>query len=197
MSCGCKSHSTTCARQGSPTRISLWRSDSATPQTSAVLSAAGRTSHPARSERGRFVTSKLPSLHVLEFLPARNAEFAQQIYGPVLRHFTQFEKAFVRLEIRVQNLSGNVFGAIYHCAGGQDAHPAKLCIKTHETGNISFVVLQRINVAFTGLFDEIPIKDLPPVLLVLQPLRANLDSVGEPICEDARRSSDGGAGQSS
>ena len=142
-------------------------------------------------------TSKLPSLHLLELLSARGAEFAQQVDGPTVCHLTQFGEALVRLKIRVQNLSSNGFGAIHHLLGGQDAHPAELRIETHQTRYISLAVLKRVDVALAGLFNKLPIKNLPAILLALEPLGANIDSMAEPICSDACQAADGCAGQCS
>jgi hypothetical protein len=55
------------------------------------------------------------------------------------------------------------------------------------------VVLQGIDVALRCLLDEIAIEDLTAVLLVLQPLGADLEPVVEPIGEDAGQAADSGA----
>jgi hypothetical protein len=74
---------------------------------------------------------------------------------------------------------------IYHWLRGHDTHPTKLRIEAYQTRNISLIVLKCVDVAFAGLLDEIPIKNLPTVLLVLERLGTNLDSVAEPICDNA------------
>jgi hypothetical protein len=43
----------------------------------------------------------------------------------------------------------------------------ELRIEAYQTGNISLIVLERVDVALAGLFDKVPIEDLPAVLLVL------------------------------
>src|ERR1700676_1871716 len=57
-------------------------------------------------------SSKLLSLHLLEFVVAGAAEAAQQIDRAVDSHFAQLDEALVRLQIGVEDFSGNVFCAI-------------------------------------------------------------------------------------
>jgi NAD(P)-dependent dehydrogenase (short-subunit alcohol dehydrogenase family) len=58
--------------------------------------------------------SKLLIPHLFEFVVARVAEALQQINRAVDGHFAQFDKALVRLQIGIQDFSGNVFGAMDH-----------------------------------------------------------------------------------
>ena len=52
--------------------------------------------------------------HFLEFVVARVAEALQQIDRAVDGHFAQFDEALVRLQIGVQDFSGDVFGTVDH-----------------------------------------------------------------------------------
>jgi hypothetical protein len=52
------------------------------------------------------------------------------------------------------------------------------------------MVLERINVAFRGFLDEIPVKDLAAVPLVVKPLRADLAFLVQPIRSHACQSAD-------
>jgi hypothetical protein len=70
-------------------------------------------------------------------------------------------------------------------------HPAQLDVKTDQTRDVSFAVLQRVNVTLGGLLDEIPVEDLPAALLVMQPLGADLASVVQPIRDSAGQAADG------
>jgi hypothetical protein len=63
-----------------------------------------------------------------------------------------------------------------HSLSRLSPHPARLGVKTNQTGNVRFSVLGRMNVGLGGLLDEIPVKDLPAVLLVKKPLGADLTS---------------------
>jgi len=59
---------------------------------------------------------------------------------------------------------------------------------------VGLVVLKRVNVTFRCFLDEISIENLPAVLLVLQPLGANLVPVVQPICDHAGKRTHGCAG---
>jgi hypothetical protein len=63
-----------------------------------------------------------------------------------------------------------------HSLSRLSPHPARLGVKTNQTGNVRFSVLGRMNVGLGGLLDAIPVKDLPAVLLVKKPLGADLTS---------------------
>jgi hypothetical protein len=56
----------------------------------------------------------LLSLHFLEFIAARVTEAVQQIYRAAGSHFAQFDETLVRLELSIQDLSGNFFRAVDH-----------------------------------------------------------------------------------
>jgi hypothetical protein len=58
-------------------------------------------------------------------------------------------------------------------------------------------VLKRINVALRCFLDKITVKHLPPILVVLEPPGADLDSVAHPIRSNARQPTHYCAGQSS
>jgi hypothetical protein len=64
---------------------------------------------------------------------------------------------------------------------------AQFGVKADQAGNIGFIVLQRIDVAFGGFLDEIPVEGLPAGLLVKNPLDADLASVVQPIRSSARQ----------
>jgi hypothetical protein len=127
----------------------------------------------------------LHSLHFLKFVAARGVEALQQIDRAVDGHFAQFDEAPVRLQIGIENFSGDFFGTVDHRFWRHGPHPAQLGIKTDQTRNVGFAVLQRINVTLGGLLDEIPVEDLPAALLVMQPLGADLASVVQPIRNSA------------
>jgi hypothetical protein len=55
---------------------------------------------------------KVLSQHFLDFVAARVAEALQQIYRALGGHFAQFDEALVRLQIGVQDFSGDVFGTM-------------------------------------------------------------------------------------
>jgi hypothetical protein len=56
-------------------------------------------------------------------------------------------------------------------------------------------VLERIDVAFGGFLDEIPVEGLPAGLLVKDPLNADLASVVQPIRSFARQVADSCSGE--
>ena len=60
------------------------------------------------------MSSKLYWPHFLEFVVARVAEASQQIDRAIDGHFAQFDEALVRLQIGVQDFSGNIFGTMDH-----------------------------------------------------------------------------------
>src|SRR5712692_9343750 len=80
----------------------------------ATASPASAASGELLHKRRRGGSSKLPGLHFLEFVAAHGAEALQQIDCAVACHFAQFDEAPVRLQIGVQDFSGNVFGAVDH-----------------------------------------------------------------------------------
>ena len=59
-------------------------------------------------------------------------------------------------------------------------HAAQLGVKANQTRNVGFTVLERINVTFGGVFDEIAVKDLPAAFLVKNPLGVDLVSLVQP-----------------
>ena len=76
-------------------------------------------------------------------------------------------------------------------------HPAQLSVKANQTGNVGFIMLERINVTFRRFLDEILVEDLAAALLVKWPLGAELTSVVQPIRDSARRAADSCSGESS
>src|SRR5258705_9358096 len=140
-------------------------------------------------------SSKLSSPHLFEFVVARGAKTLQPIDRAVDGHFAQFDEALVGLEIGVQDYSGNVFGTMDHRRRRQCPHPVQLGVKTDQTRNVGFTVLERIYVALGGFLDEIPVEDLPAALLVKQPLGAELTSVVQPIRNSARQAADSCSGE--
>ena len=72
---------------------------------------------------------------------------------------------------------------------------AQFGVKADQAGNIGFIVLERIDVAFGGFLDEILVKDLPAGLLVKNPLAAELTSLALPIRNSARQAADSCSGQ--
>ena len=135
------------------------------------------------------------SLYVFKFLPTYAAEFEQQIDRSVARHVAQLNEGLVRLQIGIEDLANNVVRAAHDALRRHDSHPAELCIEANETRNIRFTVLKCIDVALRGLVDEVPVKDLPPALLVLERLSPGLDTMAQPIREDICEPADGGTGQ--
>ena len=130
--------------------------------------------------------------HFLEFVVTRVAEASQQIDRAVDSHLAQLDKA---LQIGVEDFSGNVLGTMDHHLWRQRPHAAQLRVKTDQTGNVGFIVLERINVALGGFLDEIPVEALPAGLLVKNPLDADLASVVQPSRNSARQAADGCSGQ--
>ena len=126
---------------------------------------------------------------------ARVAEALQQIYRAIDGHFAQFDEVLVRLQICVQDFSGDVFGTMDHRLLRQGPHPAQLGVKTDQTRNVGFTVLECIYVALGGLLDEIPVEDLPAALLVKQPLGAELTSVVQPVRNSACQATDSCSGE--
>ena len=90
---------------------------------------------------------------------------------------------------------GDVFGAMDHLLRRHRPHRAQLRIETDQAGNVGFIVLERIDVAFGGVFDEIPVKGLPPALFVKDPLDADLASVVQPSRNSARQAADSSSGE--
>ena len=60
------------------------------------------------------LSSELYRPHFLEFVAARVAEASQKIDCAIDRHFAQLDETFVRLQISVQDFSGDFFGAMDH-----------------------------------------------------------------------------------
>jgi hypothetical protein len=56
-------------------------------------------------------------------------------------------------------------------------------------------VLERIDVVFRCLLDEIPVKDLPAVLFVKNPLGTELPSLVQPVGNSAGQAADSGSGE--
>ena len=99
------------------------------------------------------------------------------------------------LQIGIKDFSGDFFGTMDHGLWRHGPHPAQLGVKTDQTRDVSFAVLQRVYVALGGLLDEIPVEDLPAALLVKNPLGADLGSVVQPIRNSARQAADSCSGQ--
>src|ERR1700744_3756551 len=147
----------------------------------------------AASRTGRALN--LSRLHVFEFGAAGRGETTQQINRAVDRHFPQFEKGPVGLQIGIQDFSRNFFGMVDDFRGRQRSHPAQLRIETYQTGNISFIVLKRVDVAFGGLLDEILVEDLLAPPLISKPLGAELSPMVYPIFTAPREAAAGSPGQ--
>lgn len=77
-------------------------------------------------------------------------------------HLAQLEVGPVRLQIGIKNLASDYLSVINDRWRGEDAHPADLGVKHDQSGNVSFVVLKRVGVAFRCLFDELFIEFLTP-----------------------------------
>ena len=75
--------------------------------------------------------------------------------------------------------------------------PAELRIEADQARNICvrLVVLERADIAFGRFFNKIPVKGLPPGLLVLEPLSTDLNSMAQPVCGNAGQAADGGPGE--
>ncbi|MEA2809944.1 MAG: hypothetical protein QOJ17_4085, partial [Rhodospirillaceae bacterium] len=111
-------------------------------------------------------------------------------------HFAQFDEALIWLQIGIKDFSGDFFCTMDHGLWRHGPHPAQLGVKTDQTWNVGFAVLQRINVTLGGLLDEIPVEDLTAALLVMQPLGADLASVVQPIRNSTCQAADSCSGQS-
>lgn len=158
-----------------------------------------RGSSTTTSERAgsRKPVSQLSSLQIFEFLAARAREIAPQVNGSINRHVVQLDKGLVGFQISIQDLSHNALCAVHDRLGGEHAHPAELGVEADEAGYVSLAVLERVDVALRRLLDEIPVKDLPSILFVLEPLGPNLDTVAKPIRNDACQSANSGTSQRS
>src|SRR5262245_32060506 len=91
----------------------------------------------------------------LEFAAAGFTEIVQKVDRPVVDHLPQFDKRLIRFQVRVDDLSPNPFGAFDDRRRGQDAHPAYLCVTPHQRGNVGLVVLERVDIDFRCLFDNL------------------------------------------
>src|ERR1700722_17769892 len=164
--------------------MSEWGGPSALPETRKEISHV------------RDATLKLSRLYVFKFIVAGGAEAAQQINGAIDSHFSQFQKARLGLQIGIQNFACNNLGIFDHLRGRQDPHPAQLRIETDQTGNVCFIVLQRIDVALGSLLNEILVEDLPAIPFMIEPLGAELAAMVDPIRDAARQAADGCSCQS-
>jgi hypothetical protein len=130
------------------------------------------------------------------FLAARGAKALQHVNRAVDGHFAQLDEALIWLQIGIEDFSGDFFGTMDHGLWRHGPHPAQLGVKTDQTRDVSFAVLQRVYVALGGLLDEIPVEDLPATLLVMQPLGADLASVVQPIRNSTCQAANSCSGQS-
>jgi hypothetical protein len=94
---------------------------------------------------------------------------------------------------RVDDLSFDLFGAFEDLWRGQDAHPAQLCVKPDQCGNVCFIVLERVDIAFRSLLDEFLVEVLSAHDVAREPLRARLRPLGQPGREDGCEAAYGGS----
>ena len=65
-----------------------------------------------------------------------------------------------------------------------DAHPADLCIESDEGRQVWFVVLERVDMGFRSLIDELLVEFLPAGSVLRKPLRPRLRVLFEPRRKD-------------
>ena len=124
--------------------------------------------------------SQLLAAKRLEFRAAGQSEFMKQIDRPAMDHLPQFEEGFVRRQICIDDLLIDFFGTFEDPRRGQDAHSAQICVKPNQAGNVRFVVLERVNIAFGGLFNEFFVEVLSADEVVGAPLGTYLRPLSQP-----------------
>jgi hypothetical protein len=144
---------------------------------------------------GETVGASKPSVHIFKFAVAGRAEFTQQIEGAVDSHLSQFDKTPVGFQIGIENFSRNFLGIVDYLRGRQNPHPAQFCVEADKTGNVGFIVLERVDVALRGLLDKILVEDLPTALFVIKPLGSDLAPMVDPIRNAAHQTADSCPGQ--
>jgi hypothetical protein len=72
------------------------------------------STRPGSARSPRELPPELLVANVFEFRATRVAKALQQIDRAIDGHFAQFDEALVRLQIGVQDFSGDVFGAMDH-----------------------------------------------------------------------------------
>jgi hypothetical protein len=89
-------------------------------------------------------------------------------------------KGLVRFEISIDDFLSDLLGKGGDSWRRQESHPADLGVKFDPGGNPRLLVLQRVGVALCRCLDEFLVELLPAQCVLRQPLRAHLDSVGDP-----------------
>src|SRR5215831_7575714 len=99
--------------------------------------------------------SELLSAKQLEFCAGGFTETAKQVERAVIHHLTQLGDCLVRLQIGIEDRSFNLLGLHDDSLGRQDAHPGEFGVKPDQRGNVRTIVLQRVDMAFRSLLDEL------------------------------------------
>src|SRR5262245_3556206 len=139
--------------------------------------------------------SELLSAKRLEFCAAGFTETAKKVERPAICHLPQLGECLVRLQIRIEDRSFDSLGVLEDCLGGQDAHPSDFGVKPDQGGNVRIIVLQRVDMAFRSLLDELFVQLLAQEFFLRQPLRPRLRLLNEPRCKTRCKSSYSGSHQ--
>ena len=133
------------------------------------------------------------SAQPIHFRAASRAEIVQRVDCSAVEHLAQLEEALVRRQIRIEDLSHDLFSAFENLRRGEDPHPVQSCVKLYQTGNIRFVLLERVDIAFRSLLDELFLEVLPAQDLLRGPLCVHLRPLGQPRRDQGCESAKGGS----
>jgi len=124
--------------------------------------------------------SELLSAKRLEFSAAGFTETAKKVERPAICHLPQLGECLVRLQVCIEDRSFDLLGMLEDCLGRQDAHPSDLGVKPDQGCNIRITVLQRVDMAFRSLLDELFVQLLAQEFFLRQPLLPRLRLLNEP-----------------
>src|SRR5262249_30761226 len=122
-------------------------------------SAAGAMPGAADHDRA-FGSEQLSRTNGLELFPAGLAEIAHEGDRAAIDHIPEFDEGLVRLQISIDDLPRDAFGAGDDLGRGQDSHPVYLGVDPDQSGDVRLGVLERVDIARRGLLDELPIEVL-------------------------------------
>src|SRR5579864_9273181 len=143
-----------------------------------------------------FANSELLSAKRLEFDAAGVTEFAKNVDRAVRQHVAQLRKRLVGSKIGIDDRSAYPVGFFCDPERRLDAHAAYLRINADKGVKIGLVVLQRIHIAFRGIFDEVSVQFLAAQSILCDPLRPDLSALRKPGCKDRCQPADRSANQS-
>ncbi|MGF6602779.1 hypothetical protein P3T23_007531 [Paraburkholderia sp. GAS448] len=121
-----------------------------------------------------FANSELLSAKRFEFDPAGVTEFAKNVDRAVRQHVAQLRKRLVGSKIGIDDRSAYPVGFFCDPERRLDAHAAYLRVNADKGVKIGLVVLQRIHIAFRGIFDEVSVQFLAAQSILCDPLRPDL-----------------------